>query len=57
MRVEAEGIRDAQKIIDESLTPAYLQWKAIEMMQNRDGATYYIPIGENGLPMVKTIGE
>jgi len=57
VRVEAEGIRDAQKIIDESLTPEYLQWKAIEMMQNRDGATYYIPIGENGLPMVKTIGE
>lgn len=57
VRVEAEGIRDAQKIIDESLTPEYLQWKAIEMMQNRDGATYYIPVGENGLPLVKTIGE
>ncbi len=29
-RVEAEGIRDAQKIVDQGLSPLLIQWRAIE---------------------------
>lgn len=29
-RVEAEGIRDAQRIVDQGLSPLLIQWKAIE---------------------------
>jgi len=29
-RVEAEGIRDAQKIVDQGLSPLLIQWQAIE---------------------------
>jgi hypothetical protein len=28
--VEAEGIRDAQKIVDQGLSPLLIQWQAIE---------------------------
>lgn len=30
LRIEAEGIRDAQRIVDQGLTPLLIQWKAIE---------------------------
>ncbi|MEM6367240.1 MAG: prohibitin family protein [Myxococcota bacterium] len=30
LRVEAEGVRDAQRIVDQGLTPLLIQWKAIE---------------------------
>ena len=29
-RVEAEGIRDAQRIVDQGLSPMLIQWRAIE---------------------------
>jgi prohibitin 1 len=32
-RIEAEGIRDAQKIIAEGLTPILIQYKSLEVMQ------------------------
>lgn len=49
MRVEAQGIADANKIIANSLTGSYLQWYSIEMMKSHSGATYFIPIGSNGV--------
>lgn len=49
MRAEAKGIADANKIIANSLTPSYLQWYAIEMMKNHQGATYFIPINQDGI--------
>jgi prohibitin 1 len=49
MRAEAQGIADANKIIANSLSPSYLQWYAIEMMKNHQGATYFIPIGSDGI--------
>ena len=54
-RAEAHGIADAQAIIDESLTEEYLKWYWIESMRNRPGDTYYVPIGNDGLPIMATV--
>jgi regulator of protease activity HflC (stomatin/prohibitin superfamily) len=32
-RIEAEGIRDAQRILEEGLSPAILQWRSIEAFE------------------------
>lgn len=53
--IEATAQRDAQKIINESLTPRYLQYLYIRELQNREG-TIYVPISpDNGMPMFKGI--
>lgn len=49
-RVEARGIADAQAIIHESLTPAYLTWYFISHLKDMDG-TYFVPLGSSGLPL------
>ncbi|MCK4636001.1 MAG: prohibitin family protein [Candidatus Moranbacteria bacterium] len=53
-RVEAAGQRDSQKIIDESLTPRYLEYLYINELKDRAG-TIYVPIGNDGLPLFKGI--
>lgn len=57
--IEAEGISKAQKIINETLTPAYLQHEAIQaqmkMSESPNHTTVYIPTGDNGIPLVRTI--
>jgi hypothetical protein len=57
--IEAEGIAEAQRIINTTLTPLYLQHEAIQAQQALSGSpnhtTVYIPVGTNGLPLVKTI--
>ena len=57
--IEAKGIAEAQGIINKTLTPAYLQREAIKaqmMMANGPNhTTVYIPSGDNGIPLVKTI--
>ena len=56
--IEAEGIAQAQKIINSTLTAAYLQHEAIkaqEKMAEKPNTTMvYIPVGNNGIPIVKT---
>lgn len=52
--VEAEGQRDAQKIINESLSPNYLEYLYIKELKDRAG-TIYVPVGNNGLPLFKGI--
>lgn len=56
---EAKGIADAQRIINVSLTPNYLQHEAIKAQEKMAGAqnhtTVYIPTGTNGLPLVKVV--
>ena len=56
---EAKGIRDAQRIINSTLTDKYLQHEAIEaqriMSKSPNHTTVYIPVGTNGIPIVKTI--
>ena len=54
-RIEAEGQRDAQKTINESLTKEYLNYLYIRELKDREG-TIYIPTDtENGMPMFKGI--
>jgi regulator of protease activity HflC (stomatin/prohibitin superfamily) len=53
---EAKGIAEAQKIINATLTPNYLQHEAIraqeQMAASPNHTTVYIPVGTNGLPLV-----
>jgi type II secretory pathway pseudopilin PulG len=59
--VEAEGISQAQKIINATLTDKYLQHEAInaqeKMANSPNHTTIYIPSGTNGIPLVKTVDE
>lgn len=56
---EARGIAEAQRIINATLTPYYLQHEAIgaqlEMAASPNHTTVYIPVGTNGLPLVQTV--
>lgn len=56
-RIEAKGIADSQKIIQQKLTPLYVQWYAIEMQKELAGSPnttfYFVPMSNNsGIPMV-----
>jgi regulator of protease activity HflC (stomatin/prohibitin superfamily) len=54
-RIEARGIADAQKIIAESLTTPYLQWRFTSVMEKAaegPNSTFWVPYGQNLLPMV-----
>ena len=52
-RIEAEGQRDAQKIINQSLTTRYLEYLYINSSKDRQG-TIYVPTNpSNGLPVFK----
>ncbi|MDF1498718.1 MAG: prohibitin family protein [Patescibacteria group bacterium] len=54
-RIEAEGQRDAQTTINESLTPEYLNYLYIRELKDREG-TIYVPTNpDNGMPMFKGI--
>ncbi len=53
--IEAEAQRDAQKIINESLTGNYLQYLYIRELKDREG-TIYVPISpDSGMPIFKMI--
>jgi regulator of protease activity HflC (stomatin/prohibitin superfamily) len=52
-RLEAAGQRDAQQIINESLTNRYLQFLYIESLKDREG-TIYVPTNpNNGVPLFR----
>jgi len=57
--VEAGGIAESQKIINSSLTNNYLQYLAIQAQEKMAGSPnhtqIYIPVGTNGIPLIKTI--
>lgn len=54
-RIEAEGQRDSQKTISESLTPSYLEYLYIQGLKDRQG-TIYVPTSPNtGLPLFKGV--
>ena len=59
--IEAEGIARAQEIINKTLTPSYLQHEAIQaqmrMSESPNHTTVYIPVGDNGIPLVRMIGQ
>jgi regulator of protease activity HflC (stomatin/prohibitin superfamily) len=58
--VEAEGIAKATQIIQQKLTPLYIQHEAIEaqkaMVGSPNHSTIYIPVGNNGVPLVSAVG-
>lgn len=56
---EAKGISISQNIIDKSLTDQYLQYLAIQAQEKMAGSPnhtqIYIPVGQNGIPIVRTV--
>lgn len=55
--IEAEGQRDAQKIINESLSTNYLYYLYINSLKDREG-TVYVPTGTNsGMPLFRDLGK
>lgn len=55
---DAEGVAKAMEIINQRLTAQYLQHEAIEaqkaMVGSPNHTTIYIPVGNNGVPLVGT---
>lgn len=55
--IEAEGQRDAQSIINESLSTNYLYFQYINSLKDREG-TVYVPTGtETGMPLFRELGR
>ena len=57
--VEAEGLAKAAEVINQRLTPLYLQYEAVKAQQAMVGSpnhtTIYIPVGPMGVPLVGTL--
>ena len=55
-RIEAEGIRDFQNIVSQSISDELLQWKGIEattiLAESINAKVVVIGSGENGLPLI-----
>lgn len=55
-RIEAEGIRDFQNIVSQSINDDLLQWKGIEatteLSNSNNAKVVVIGSGENGLPLI-----
>lgn len=58
---QAQGIAKAQAIIKSTLTPAYLQYEAIEAQKDEINSSnhtvIYVPSGSNGVPLVSTVPQ
>lgn len=55
-KVEAEGIKEAQRLITETLTDDYIRYlwvKALETAAQNRAAMIYVPTGSGGMPMVE----
>ncbi len=55
-RILARGQRDAQSIIDSSITQKYLQYKALEVQDklatSPNAKFFFVPLGKDGLPII-----
>jgi hypothetical protein len=54
---EAEGLAAAQKLIDNTLTPLYIQHEAIQAQEQiatsgQNNTVIYVPAGTNGTPII-----
>lgn len=57
--IEARGLAEAQKIIQKDLTDPYLRYLWIEALKEsakHNNATIYIPTGNDGMPVFKSVG-
>ncbi len=58
--IEAKGQQVAQRIIDSTLTPTYLQYRALDvqkaLINSSNTSFYFVPIGSNGLPIILETG-
>lgn len=58
--IEAKGQQTAQKIIDSTLTPTYLQYRALdiqkELAKSGNSSFYFVPVGVNGIPIILETG-
>ena len=54
-RIEAEGQRDAQQIINQSLTARYLEYLYINSLKDREGTIYVPTNASNGMPLFRGI--
>lgn len=58
--IEAKGQQTAQRIIDSTLTPTYLQYRALDiqksLVNSSNTSFYFVPIGNNGLPIILETG-
>ena len=56
---QAQGIAESQKIIANTLTPAYLQYEAIDAQKSEANSQNHtvicVPSGDNGIPLVQTV--
>jgi regulator of protease activity HflC (stomatin/prohibitin superfamily) len=52
--VEAGGIAESQKIINNGLTSEYLTWYWISHIKDAQ-SIFYIPVGQDGLPIFKNV--
>jgi len=55
--IEAEGQRDAQAIINESLTTNYLYYLYVNQLKDREGTIYVPTSPTTGLPLFRNIGN
>lgn len=54
-RIEAEGQRDAQQIINQSLTARYLEYLYINSLKDREGTIYVPTNASNGMPLFRGV--
>lgn len=52
---EAKGIAEAQRLINNTLTPLYLQHEAIQAQETQSNKIIYVPSGAQGIPQVLTV--
>lgn len=60
--VEAKGLAEAQKLIDYTLTPLYIQHEAIQAQERiatsgKNNTVIYVPAGTNGTPVITQAGR
>lgn len=52
---EAYGIAKSQEIINNTLTPLYLQHEAIQAQESQSNKIIYVPSGNQGIPLVNAV--
>lgn len=52
---QAKGIAKSQEIINNTLTPLYIQHEAIQAQESQSNKIIYVPSGSQGIPLVQTV--